>query len=294
LLVVIAIIGILIALLLPAVQAAREAARRISCTNNMKQLGLGCHMYHDVHKILPPASFTDMVYNSVAVNRISLHARLLPYIDQGPVYDMIDFDVVWDPASGGANRNARRARIATFLCPSFEQDESVEEEGEWTSHYYGVMGAKGINPATGRAYSVQKWYPGASPPLFGGGHADNGLFYRNGLIGVRDIQDGTSNTLAMGELSWEGGYFGPWLAGLSNGLALSYASKNVTHPLNSFSVNFYTDWNDTSFGSNHPGGAHFLMADGAVTFLAENVALEIYKAAASRNGSEIADDIQGQ
>ena len=293
LLVVITIIGILIALLLPAVQAAREAARRMQCSNNLKQLGLALHVYHDTNKCFPPASVTDMVVNSVAFNRISLHARVLPFMEQRPLYDLVDFNVVWDPASdGGINQAARRTRVDTLLCPSFQKEASEEEDDEWTTHYYGVMGAKGINPVTGADYAVQQWYPGASPAYFGGGHAENGMLYRNSSVKIRDVIDGTSNTLLMGEISWKGGYFGPWLAGLSNGLALSYASKNVTYPLNSFSIDFYDEWNSLSFGSMHPGGAHFLFADGSVHFISENIDLAIYKGAASRDGGEVSEGFE--
>ncbi len=123
--------------------------------------------------------------------------------------------------------------------------------------------------------------------LFGGGHATNGMMYRNSRVRLTDVTDGTSNTLMVGELSWSGGYFGSWLAGISNGQALSYSAKNVAYPLTSLSIDLtYDEWNDTSFGSEHTGGANFVFGDGSVQFISENVELTVYKAAASRNVGE--------
>ena len=85
----------------------------------------------------------------------------------------------------------------------------------------------------------------------------------------------------MGEMSWDGGYYGSWLYGLSNGASLSYAAKNVTYPLNSFSIDLsHAQWNDVSFGSRHSGGPEFAFADGSVRFLSENIELKVYKAVA--------------
>ena len=299
LLVVIAIIAILIALLLPAVQSAREAARRAQCSNHLKQLGLALHNYHSTHDNLPPASLVDLSEwagngtNSVNQNRISIHGRILPYLEQQVIYDLIDLHVVWEHAN---NREARLGYVDLFFCPSFPDEirkKSVEETDEWTTHYYGVNGAKGFSSLTGGEYSLLPWHPDAGGQLyFGGGHADNGLIYRNSAVNFSDVFDGTSSTLMMGEMSWEGAYYGSWLAGLSNGMALSYASKNVAHPLNSVSISFFDDWNDASFGSNHPAGAHFLYGDGSVRFLSENIVLDVLKALASRNAGEVFDASQ--
>ena len=253
LLVVITIIGVLIALLLPAVQAAREAARRMQCANNLKQLGLGLHVYLDSNGCFPPASLVDMselpTNNAVHYNRISLHARILPYLEQRGVYDLINFNKTCDD---GSNQQARRVKIAAFLCPSFDQAASVEDPLEWTTHYYGVMGTSGTNLWTNAPYPADEWYPGEASRYT----STNGVMYRNSAISMASITDGSSNTLLMGEMSWDGGYYGSWLYGLSNGASLSYAAKNVTYPLNSFSIDLsYAQWNDVSFGSRHSGGA---------------------------------------
>lgn len=296
LLVVIAIIGVLVAMLLPAVQAAREAARRMQCGNNLKQIGLALQNYHSAMRRLPPASVTDLVVNSHRFNQMSWHARILPYLEETATYEMIDFNRLWDSyIDGGANRMARRSRIAAFLCPTAPQERNLSVElangatelDEWTTHYYGVMGAKGTAPS-GDPYSIDPWHPGASPPMFGGGHATNGVLYRNSNIKLSDVTDGTSKTFSVGEKSWIGGYYGSWLAGISNGQALSYSAKNVAYPLNSLSIDLtYNEWNDVSFGSDHPAGAHFAFADGSVHFITENIELSLLKAAASRKSGEL-------
>lgn len=295
LLVVIAIIGVLVAMLLPAVQAAREAARRMQCGNNLKQIGLALQNYHSAIRRLPPASVTDLIVNSHRFNQMSWHARILPYMEESTTYEMINFNRIWDSyIDGGANRIARKSRIAAFLCPTAPQERALSVElangaaelDEWTTHYYGVMGAKGTS-TNGEQYSIDPWYPGASPPMFGGGHATNGVLYRNSAVKLSEVTDGTSKTLCVGEKSWSGGYYGSWLAGVSNGQALSYASKNIAFPLNSLSIDLtYNEWNDVSFGSEHPAGAHFAFADGSVHFITENIELSVLKAAASRKGGE--------
>ena len=156
------------------------------------------------------------------------------------MYDLINFNKTCDD---GSNQQARRVKIAAFLCPSFDQVASVEDPLEWTTHYYGVMGASGTNPWTNAPYPADEWYPGAASRY----ESTNGVTYRNSAISIANITDGSSNTLLMGEMSWDGGYYGSWLYGLSNGTSLSYAAKNVTYPLNSFSIDLsYAQWNDVS------------------------------------------------
>jgi len=299
-LVVIAIIGVLIGLLLPAVQAARESARRSQCVNNLKQVGLGLHNYESVHNCIPPAGVTNLVVNSLAHNQISWTARILPFLEQNNTYALIDWKTYW--GVNPAQRQARKTKIPSFLCPSAPPERELANEAdggyfppgdprldEWTTHYYGVMGAKGLG-AGGLTYPLDPWYPGSAPPYFGGGHSVNGMLYRNSNLRFAEVTDGLSNTLLVGELSWDGGYYGSWLAGISNGQALCYAAKNVAYPLNSLAIDLtYDEWNDTSFGSDHPGGANFAFGDASVHFMSENVDLQAYKAAASRNMGEVAN-----
>ena len=140
LLVVIAIIGILIALLLPAVQAAREAARRAQCNNNLKQMGLALHNYHDSYKKFPPGNMSGLVFSG-----ISIHARLLPYLEQKNVQDLINFGV---PYNDPTNDMARLSPVSLFLCPSDNNLELPPLLGG-SNNYYANQGSQilfGLSP----------------------------------------------------------------------------------------------------------------------------------------------------
>ncbi|EAQ78566.1 DUF1559 domain-containing protein [Blastopirellula marina] len=289
LLVVIAIIGILIALLLPAVQQAREAARRMSCTNNLKQLGLAIHNYHDVHLTFPPGGNSSTTWTGRS-NQLSLHTFLLPYIEQKTVQDTIDF-------SGNSyltEKDHAAIRVDAFLCPSStrEYDETVsggalayDNPRLHTMHYYGVMGPKGVNAESGDNYETED---GVSS---NGGFGRQGVFFDLSSIKFRDITDGTSSTFALGELSWNDAatVYRMWVRGCGGSACSS--CKNIVDGINitpAVSGNF----NNVSFGSQHPGGTHFLMCDGAVRFVPETVDFGVYKATASRNGQEVKTVLQ--
>ncbi|APZ93754.1 DUF1559 domain-containing protein [Fuerstiella marisgermanici] len=184
LLVVIAIIAILIALLLPAVQQAREAARRTQCKNNLKQLGLALHNYHDVHKMFTPngvAGTTENVggrYNQAWLSWSGL-AMLLPYIDQGPVYNQIDFNYRWDNNNGGTvNNTMARTRIPAFVCPS-DPGANASYTANMSPTSYGFSAGPASN------WSMRTNNPGFA------------TLYKGSK--VRDFIDGTSNTIAVAE-----------------------------------------------------------------------------------------------
>ncbi|MCX7401127.1 MAG: DUF1559 domain-containing protein [Planctomycetales bacterium] len=184
LLVVIAIIAILIALLLPAVQQAREAARRTQCKNNLKQLGLALHNYHDTFNTFPPAHIRTQ--SAVPANGtltgwrgFSVHSMLLPYIEQAPLYSSIDFNTYFDATAG--NNTARRTQITAFLCPSDTPFPGSVERGN--NSYPGCMGADG----------GQYGLPTSTIGL------RQGLFPFDVNVKMRDITDGTANTIAFGE-----------------------------------------------------------------------------------------------
>jgi len=284
LLVVIAIIGILIALLLPAVQAAREAARRAQCSNNLKQLALALHLYHDTHRRLPPGGAYDG-------SHLSFLVAVLPYIEQRALRDQFDYDRNY---LSSPNKPLGMQRVDTLLCPSQSiersvlaprfgvNDEQVGGEDPYTTHYYGVCGPQGVNPVTGQDY-----------PSDGtgtcGGFAESGVIPHKEGVRLDDVTDGTSNTLMLGEISWkDAGMYRIWLRGCARGGCDWCAStKNVEHAINVFAYTVYTrDFNDVSFGSEHPGGAQFARADASVSFVSEDVDLGVYKATASRNGGE--------
>ena len=188
LLVVIAIIAILIALLLPAVQQAREAARRSQCNNNLKQLGLALHNYHDVHNVFPPANRRGSSWG------MSFWLSILPYIDQAPLYNQLSFDN--DPGFPAQGGNANFTKLNGFIppvaiCPSSPLPSTMTINGGQflIASYVGISGA-----ATGPT--------GMSTESVTGSHgivSRGGIMVPNGKVRMRDITDGTSNTAMIGE-----------------------------------------------------------------------------------------------
>ncbi|WP_437206660.1 DUF1559 family PulG-like putative transporter [Planctomicrobium sp. SH664] len=298
LLVVIAIIAVLIALLLPAVQQAREAARRTQCKNIMKQWGLALHNYHDVMSTLPMGSIG---INTATASQVGFHVLLLPYIDQGALYNQFDLSrsVLESP-----NLDLAQKVTPLNFCPSASelQQRATDDEASATIHYYGVSGAKGPRPAplTGR-YDCRHGNNtdssavciGSTPSL--GGVATNGMLTVNQSIGFRDCTDGLTNTFLMGEISSpvatnRSGHWRAWTRG-SNKASSNHSScshKNVTVGIERFSGQATSGprFNDTPFGSQHTGGTHFLMGDGSVRFVSENVDFTTYQSAASRSDGE--------
>ena len=288
LLVVIAIIGILIALLLPAVQAAREAARRSQCSNNMKQQGLGLHNYHDTFKTLPPGGISHQNTG----NRLGWTVLILQFIEQGPLHDQVNFNAgtYTDNLAVGTNQvGAYACPSATVVLSEYPAGETYNGEVNYTTHYYGVHGPKGTNPQSGSAYRAQMGETWDDH----GGYAMTGAMPgpdRSTLGGpckFRDILDGTANTFLVGEISWDdAACYRTWIRGISGMTAGS--SKNVTYGIN---VQPYTsglmNFNDVSFGSNHPGGCQFAMVDGSVKFVSETVDFDVYLSTASRDGGEV-------
>jgi prepilin-type N-terminal cleavage/methylation domain-containing protein/prepilin-type processing-associated H-X9-DG protein len=190
LLVVIAIIAVLIALLLPAVQAAREAARRAQCVNNLKQIGLGLHNYHGVHDSFPPAALPTYNAGSQTVGAVnvswSAHARLLGNLDQMAFYNAANFAYGATNNDGygyAANATVVGARISTFLCPS--NPLPTWSAGPFTAPGLCYFSSSGSSLETN---GTQTGGPPNGPFQYGGPN-----------IGIRDIQDGTSNTIAFGE-----------------------------------------------------------------------------------------------
>ncbi len=275
LLVVIAIIAILVALLLPAVQSAREAARRTECKNKLKQIGLALHNYNETHSVFPPAA----VPNS---DGLSWQVLVLPQLDLDTLYNKFEFG-----GHAGARYSStvnlplvQKESVPAFLCPSGTEEKADDNTANYTTHYYGIMGPTGTNSTSGVAYNENT----------SGSH---GGFSREGLFQIyqsrkdRDIVDGTSNTLIVGEISWsdrngKATRYRAWTRGgnLNDFMA---PAKNLAQQIN---ADFTTLFNDMSFGSNHPGGAHFLLGDGGVQFLSENIDYSLYLGGGSIAGNE--------
>jgi prepilin-type N-terminal cleavage/methylation domain-containing protein len=179
LLVVIAIIAILVALLLPAVQQAREAAKRTQCKNHLKQWGLALHNYHDTYNVFPMGSMGLSVTGPE--NNLSWHVRVLPYIDQANLYNSADFNLHYNTAP---NINLRDVRFEVLHCPSArtrDRQPSSTSEG-WTVHYYGVAGAKDsvTDAANGRYYDDMQTT--SNHDSNHGNSSTNGILYRNGKV----------------------------------------------------------------------------------------------------------------
>jgi prepilin-type N-terminal cleavage/methylation domain-containing protein/prepilin-type processing-associated H-X9-DG protein len=283
LLVVIAIIAILISLLLPAVQKVREAAARVQCENNLKQLGLALHNYHDVYKHFPPGYYD---WNSDPNSDVALDqgpgwgwaAYLLPQLEQPNLYRQINFNrSISDPA----NAAARTTFLPVFACPSdplaprtftvFDGSGNPLCEVAWGS-YTACNGNGGVSDNAGN---------------------NDGSFLRDSQFRIASITDGLSNTIFVGERcttmsfsTWVGAVPGgvvpsrrdPAAAELAPALILSHCGPHM--PNN-------PDVTDAdAFSSGHINGVNFLFGDGSVHMMSSAVPISIYDGLASRSGGE--------
>ncbi len=295
LLVVIAIIAILIALLLPAVQQAREAARRTECKNNLKQLGLALHNYHDVHNYFPLNS--AYAGGQPVMNR-SGFVGMLPFIDQAPMFNQMNMSL---QGTDPPNLAFMQQPLTALLCPSDKTGVKVDHQGYNQNHLsahgltvavapsdYAFCFGDYVNSSTSTGAI---WGPNLSPPKnYADGIVENGrgMFCRgNWSCRVGDVRDGTSNTFAIGECI---GYWCPWQTGWAHqSWATTSQSINwmnaALRAANAGPTNIDSN-NCIAFRSQHVGGAHFVMGDGAVRFVSENINGLVYNALGSRNGKE--------
>ncbi|WP_010584247.1 DUF1559 domain-containing protein [Schlesneria paludicola] len=326
LLVVIAIIAVLISLLLPAVQAAREAARRTQCKNNLKQLGLGLHNYHDNYLTFPPG-WIDAPTRATANNPYASwgwNAFILPYLDQGNLYNQLNFVAGHDGTSPAGNSYAAVIKpLDALRCPSDDPFNVVVVNkngpffGGWSS-YPGVAGYPGFTtPAVANTLQNGSPTPALSPNTF---QFLGGTFTANSKIGIQTMSDGTSNTTMVGERCFvqfnANGNFGSsatWCGTHANGNADATLSNAYAAPTmetangvalavgvcNAFvdplvAINAAVKKGGAyitgapalgsatilqyfhGFGSRHSGGTHFLMGDGSVRFLNENLDAQTY------------------
>jgi prepilin-type N-terminal cleavage/methylation domain-containing protein len=290
LLVVIAIIGVLIALLLPAVQSAREAARRLQCANNLKQLGLAVHTYHDAHQSIPisispwPGEAPNFEFPRSGKGWL---VAILPQIEQQAMYDQFDFTGEFFSSRGIKNRvndQLLGTQLPAIVCPS---DQSSRDRNLWTKMFQmedrtvALTNYKGVIGDT-RMGGGSSAFPGTEPDCHNTSPC-NGSFWRNSFansIRFPDYVDGLSQTFIIGEDVPEHNYHSAWA--YSNG---DYSSCHV--PLNYFpeppDPAFWP--NAIAFKSRHTGGGHFALGDASVHFIAEGIEHPIYRAYATRDAS---------
>ncbi len=267
LLVVISIIGILVALLLPAVQQAREAARRATCKNHLKQLSLACHVYHDAFSVFPCGRILDQSNPGSNRNNAGWGVLLLPFVEQRVIGNLIDFNLDIIPQVGGLNH-----KLPVFLCPSHSTWDDSASGLPRESDYAGVFGAQPV-PVTGM---------NPNQSFFDGG----GMFFLSSRIRMNDVKDGTAFTFLIGEV------VNP-LCDNCNGMSIYTPNPEVgntnaiyewigaTHPqgladamtkLNlTIGVNGSGGVTATGFASRHEKGAQFAFADGHVAFISEAI-----------------------
>ena len=280
LLVVIAIIGILVGLLLPAVQAAREAGRRMRCGNNLHQMAIAAQNYHDTFRVFPSGF--------ILPNQVLWSGLILPQLEQNTIYESLRFSSPW---SSGPNAAACSTLLSVFRCPS----ASVVE-------HTSVQGIADRVPCTYLACATGLMLNESGPPPNAGGRNMDGMFFLNSRVKLRDVLDGTSSTVSIGESLFDTNVRGidhggtvhivdHWYIGsphiYSSEVSESVGSTAV--PVNRiFDKGAFIDEKELCFSSSHPGGAQVSFADGHVTMIHETIDGHVWSALGTRALSEAA------
>ena len=275
LLVVIAIIGVLVGLLLPAVQEAREAARRNACINNLKQIALGAANHYDAHEVFPRGWRLDAT-SSVGGPNWAWGAYLLPFLEEQSAYETLS------PETTGATGGKMATQVNTFKCPS-QGKLQTSQNGYACSNYNPVFGR--YDPVSGGIHTMSKAAIEA---------AHDGIYGANSRTKIRDITDGTSKTLAFGEKSnlsgaapavWPGlradkcdQCSGASMFGVVGAVDEDYLMNQPT------GTNFVGERN---FSSRHRGGVNFAFADGSVAFLQETIDPTTYERLGRRSDGAV-------
>ena len=316
LLVVIAIIAVLIALLLPAVQAAREAARRAQCVNNLKQLGLALHNFHDANSFLPASDRPDASTGAARIAGITL---MLPYLEQSTLFNAYNQAATWGDRT---NSTVVRSKVATFLCPSSPVQDVLDGDPQppaiWSATVAAItdysptlgvdtrLGATGLGLATnaGPTTTLGPW---------------TGMIPKNSKSNLATVTDGLSNTIAFAESAGRpfvyrrggrlsnsdllthrtnaGGWSRPASDFSLDGASLDGSILPGACPLNcgngedigkqTFPYPYYGSEGTSEPYAFHPGGANFLMGDGSVKHVKETVSMRVFANLVTRGGGEI-------
>jgi prepilin-type N-terminal cleavage/methylation domain-containing protein len=316
LLVVIAIIGILIALLLPAVQAAREAARRMKCSNNIRQLSLALHNYHDAYNIFPSEP-------SGAQDSISFLIGILPYIEQGNILSLLPAGVDITNMTHQNTNVLTQTETPVFLCPNVTDKKNKAGNNTGGNYICNYMANAGAAESTMTPTSIYSWdlvrTSGSNSSGGGGGGGGstsdspwvtNGIIYYRSNIGFDNLADGTSNTIAFSEVAWNEYKGMTWAR--SNGGSMCYAKAFAeTLPINLFKKGITSTYKITAtattpsisldvdkvvtdssnygaWGSYHPGGINLGLCDGSIHLVSETVATTLLMKLACRSDGQAA------
>lgn len=296
LLVTIGIIAILVSLLLPAVQAAREAARRTQCRNNLKQMGLALHNFESTYRHFPASGYTEKTIANPSGSFTSWRATVLPYLEQAAAFEDYRFDQHWWSAD---NLQAGQHAMPVYRCPSVPQQKPITAAVEKSprpeltldapiqpSDYEAVMGIRNV----------------IDPNRYLSKQSTRSVLFRNSETRFRDITDGASNTIAIVECAARPSVYrkrqlvesvvndqgNGWLDSES-AFSVDGASKDGSHQgqgilVTSMPMNVT---NENEIYSFHNSGALFLFADGHVSFLNENIDLKTLAAMITKSGDEI-------
>ncbi len=297
LLVVIAVIAVLVALLLPAVQQAREAARKTQCKNNMRQLGLALHGFHDTFGAFPASGWTTAGTGNPSGKYVGWRPLILPFIEQANLKQLYDFNVNWWE---GTNPTAAGVTVPTFLCPSAPSRTAVMSAV-----------AKPPRPAmtfpvplAGTDYeAIMGLQPASIDPVKYNSANRFSIMYRNSAVRMADILDGATHTIAVVECAGRPTVYrdGSSTTGLNNDQGISWAdsegpfsvdgassdgSQEGCTPLNGCdeAMNRRNDNEPYSF---HTGGANFLFADGRIQFVGESIDFKVFAALCTKSAGEV-------
>ncbi|MBN1853136.1 MAG: DUF1559 domain-containing protein [Pirellulales bacterium] len=310
LLVVIAIIGILVALLLPAVQAAREAARRSTCESNFKQIGLALHNYHSAHKTFPPGTLFAVPDSGSACRDGPEEAYsgfgwgtfILPYMEEISLYDRLDFtgtspiytDISWEAIS---------TPVETYMCPSEKNTDKWVDCCTGRDHFGEPTFDWRLSNMAGVADSLDAYCWNYQPT-----HNGNGILFNYSRIHTGKILDGTSHTYIVGEIVGAKGFDHAgeevwvghtWVTrnvcdmsqGINGPGSIPGGRDDTIDPYDGDGGNRHDEYHrENGFSSFHPGGAHFVYADGSVHFVHDDIDFYVLLARATRAGGEVANE----